>query len=268
MIEWTEAARRALDGYCARSRAALAGTGADADEVIEDLRRHVDEEVRAAHLTVVTEGDLRRILDRVGEAGSAVEQKAEASRQPSAPPAESWYRKKPGFTLLVLGVVLPLAALILEWMTGISAGVLFDPISNWLQIFAVALVPAANLWMWLAGRARDARRARLLGWLNGAVFGVGVYYSITYLPFVPWACMGILFFGLGLIPLAPYFVLIATPFLRARYRERTGAVSLPGAWKGAAVSFVILVLMQLPAAVTYYGLDRAASEDAATKTAA
>ena len=38
MSEWTETARRALDEYCARSRAALAGTGADANEVIEDIR--------------------------------------------------------------------------------------------------------------------------------------------------------------------------------------------------------------------------------------
>lgn len=73
MTEWTETARRILDEYCARSRAALAGTGADADEVIDDLRRHVDEEIRAAGLTVVTEGDIRRILDRVGEPRAAVE---------------------------------------------------------------------------------------------------------------------------------------------------------------------------------------------------
>ena len=72
MMEWTDTARRTLDEYCDRARAALAGTGADADEVIDDLRRHVEEEARAAQLTVVTEGDVRRILARVGEPGAAV----------------------------------------------------------------------------------------------------------------------------------------------------------------------------------------------------
>ena len=38
MSEWTETARRTLDDYCARSKAVLAGTGADADEVVQDLR--------------------------------------------------------------------------------------------------------------------------------------------------------------------------------------------------------------------------------------
>jgi len=273
MTQWTDPARRTLDDYCARSKTVLAGTGADADEVIDDLRRHVDEEIRAAGLTVVTEGDIRRILDRVGEPGSAVEPKAEAG-QPSAPAASDPDRKKKWlgffslvatFILLVLGVVLPLGTLIFEWSTGISAGVLFDPVPNWFYILAVTLVPAANLWTWWASRTRDVRPARLLGWLNGAACGVCLYYSILYLPFVPVACVAVIFFGLGLIPLTPYLALIATLFLRVRYKDRIGQPVLPRAWQGAVVAFALLVLLQLPAAVTYYGLARAAAADAGTR---
>jgi hypothetical protein len=266
MTQWTETARRCLDEYCARSKAALAGTGADADEVIDDLRRHVDEEIRAAGLTVVTEGDIRRILDRVGEPGSAIEPKAEVVQPPPpSAPALKTEKKRPGYILLALGVVLPLITFIFEWITGISAGVLFDPIPNWFQILAVALVPAANLWIWLAGRARDSRPARLLGWLNGAACGVSLYYSILYLPIAPFACIGVIYFGLGLIPLAPYFALVATLFLRASYQKRIGETILPRAWKGTAAAFGILVLLQLPTALTYYSLARATSEDAGTK---
>ena len=71
MIEWTEPARRALNEYCTRCRVALAGSGADADEVSDDLRRHVEEEVRAANLRIVTEDDVRRILAPVGEPEAA-----------------------------------------------------------------------------------------------------------------------------------------------------------------------------------------------------
>ena len=90
MIEWTESARRTLDEYCARSRAALAGTGADADEVIDDLRRHVEEEVRAAGLTVVAESDIQRILTRVGEPGAATEKKFVARLRLPQPVAAPW----------------------------------------------------------------------------------------------------------------------------------------------------------------------------------
>lgn len=273
MTQWTETARRTLDEYCVRSKAVLTGTGADADEVIDDLRRHVDEEIRVAGLTVVTEGDIRRILDRVGEPGSAVEMKADAA-QSSPPPATVPDAEKrlprfislaSAFILLALGVVLPLITLIFEWITGISAGVLFDPIPNWFHILAVALVPAANLWIWRAGRTHDARHARLLGWLNGAACGICLFYSILYLPFVPIASIAVIYFGLGLIPLTPYLALIATLFMRASYQKRIGKPVLPRAWKGAVAAFGILVLLQLPAAVTYYGLARAAEEDADIK---
>jgi hypothetical protein len=266
MTQWTETARRILDEYCARSRAALAGTGADADEVMDDVRRHVDEEIRAAGLTVVTEGDIRRILDRVGEPGSAVEPKAELVQPPSTSAAALKPEKKlPGYILLALGVVLPLITFVFEWVTGISAGVLFDPLPSWFHILAVALVPTANLWIWQAGRTRDSRPARLLGWLNGAACGIALYYSILYLPFVPIACVAVIYFGAGLIPLAPFFAMVATLFLRAAYQKQIGRPVLPRAWKGAAVAFGILVLLQLPAALTYYGLVRASSENPAIK---
>ena len=151
MIEWTESARRTLEEYCARSKAALAGSGVDTDEVIDDLRRHVEEEVRAAGLTVVAESDIQRILTRVGEPGAATEKKFVA--QPPAQEPAMERRKKPGYILLVLGVILPLGTLIFEGVTGISAGVLFDPLPNWFHVLAVGLVPAANLWVWRAGRA-------------------------------------------------------------------------------------------------------------------
>jgi hypothetical protein len=255
-----------LDEYCARAKTALAGTGADDEEVVADLRRHVDEEVRAARLTVVTEGDVRRILNRVGEPGSAVErqeEKAPPAHPPASPAREE--RKRPGFVLLLLGVVLPLITIVFELVTGMSAGVLFDPFPNWFQVLAVALVPATNLWIWFAGRARDGRRRTLLGWLNGAALGICVYYSILYLPFLPFACFGVIFFGLGLIPLGPYYALAATLMLRATYRKRVGESTLPGAGKGALAAFGLLVLLQLPSAVTYYGMARASSDDADTK---
>ena len=85
MTQWTETARRNLDEYCVRAKAALAGTGADGDEVIEDLRRHVDEEIRTAGLTVVTESDMRRILSRVGEPRATIEPGAEAVQSPPVP---------------------------------------------------------------------------------------------------------------------------------------------------------------------------------------
>jgi len=55
MIEWTTSAREELERYFARLRSGLQSSGADAAEVEDDLRRHIDEEAAAARLKAVTE---------------------------------------------------------------------------------------------------------------------------------------------------------------------------------------------------------------------
>ena len=67
MTDWTNSAKAELERYYARVRESLADTGADATEVIDDLKRHVETDAAAANLRVVTEEDVRRILARVGE---------------------------------------------------------------------------------------------------------------------------------------------------------------------------------------------------------
>ena len=264
MIEWTETARRVLDEYCARTKTVLVGSGADVDEVVDDLRRHVDQELAAAGLKVVTEADIRRLLARLGEPGAAVEKKPDAGEKATSPgPVKD--KKRPGFILLVLAVVLPLGTLIFELLTGISAGVVFDPLPTWFQVLAVALVPAVNFWIWRAGRARDARHATLLGWLNGIAIGVCFFYVVLYLPLTPFAAIGIIYFGLGLVPLTPLIALTATPFLRASYSRQIGKENLPGAGWGIVAGFGFLVLLQVPTGLTYHGLVQAASEDSATQ---
>ena len=127
MIPWTDNARRCFADYSARARKSLGDGSVDVNEVLEDLQRHVDEEVRAAGLTVLTEEELRRILTKIGDPALL----AEPSPARALPPAEEALqnqRKKPGVFLLILGVVLPALTILVELFTGISAGVLFDPL--------------------------------------------------------------------------------------------------------------------------------------------
>ena len=264
MSEWTEAARRALEDYCARSRQALAGSGADADEVIEDLRRHVNEEITKANLSVVTEEDMRRILAHVGEPKVVRETPVSSTPRFSTEGATE-NKHDPGIILLLFAVLLPAGTLIFELITGASAGALFDPLPNWLSIALVALVPVANFLVWRAARSADKRQATLLGWLNGAAIGVAAYYALMYLPFTPFAAIGIIWFGLGLIPLSPLLCLMLTPVLRRRYCENIGLEKLPGGLRGFGVAFVLLALMQLQTGLTHRGMAQATSEDSAAR---
>jgi hypothetical protein len=91
-------------------------------------------------------------------------------------------------------------------------------------------------------------------------FGIAVYYALIYLPFSPIAAVGVIWFGLGLIPLTPLVTVAVTPWLRSTYRNRAGFDRLPGAW-GFAGGFGLLVLLQLPTAFTHYGLAKATDEE-------
>jgi hypothetical protein len=257
MTPWTENAAKMWEDFCRRTRENLRGSGADADEVVDDLRRHVEEEVRALKLSIVTEEDLRRILARVGEPTTV---------EPERTPAKkSWLKWTAVVLAFFFGVLLPTGTLLFEMFTGVSAGVLFDPIPTWFQILAVALVPLTNLWLWLTVFFDKGRWARPLGWAAGAAAGVATFYSILYLPFAPFSAMAIIYFGIGLIPLAPYFGLLCSLLLRwkARHVFRTGKFGR--FWPAFGAAMLLLTIAQAPKFLTYNGLARAESDDPAIR---
>ena len=258
MTPWTDAATKTWENFCERTRENLRGSGADADEVVDDLRRHVEEEIRKAQLSVVTEEDMRRILARVGEPPAA-----ETAAQPSA--KKSFWRRLFLSAAFFFGVVLPVGALLFEVFTGASAAVLFDPIPTWFQIVAVALVPITNCWLWRVVCAGNCRSPRLLGWLAGAAAGVATFYTILYAPFTPFAAMAVIYFGLGLIPLAPIFALLFALLLRTNAKHHCGNTKIGRSLPAFGIALLALVLAQMPTFLTYQGLDRAVSDEASVR---
>ncbi|MBI4325385.1 MAG: hypothetical protein HY674_08990 [Chloroflexi bacterium] len=177
MTPWTAAAKEELERYFKQVRVSVAASGADAAEVIEDLRRHLDEEAVAARLVMVTEEDARRQLARIGtpELISAPERKRFSPAETETKMPEERPRRRPGIWLLLMGAVLPLITLLMEWQTGLCAGAFFDPIPSFCHILLVAWVPAANALAWLAvARGSEKYQQRHLGWANGVAIGVAV----------------------------------------------------------------------------------------------
>ena len=66
MSQWTEAANKEWERYCNEVQALLSKTEADANEVIEDMRRHIEAELTSAGASVVTGHDVKRIIKRIG----------------------------------------------------------------------------------------------------------------------------------------------------------------------------------------------------------
>ena len=118
MTHWTDTAKSELEQYFNRIRPTVVASGADAAEVIEDLRRHLDAEIRAAQLSVVTDQDVRRLLARFGapEAPDTTQAPKPASATPPPPTAASTHRP-PGWLgsgwFIFAGVLLPVVTLLL-----------------------------------------------------------------------------------------------------------------------------------------------------------
>ncbi len=66
MSKWTEAANKEWERYCDEVRAMLSETGADPNEVIEDMLRHIETELATTGTKVVTEQEVQRIINRIG----------------------------------------------------------------------------------------------------------------------------------------------------------------------------------------------------------
>src|SRR5437867_5939828 len=174
-------------------------------------------------------------------------------------------RESPGYFWLTAGVIFPGSVVLLEATTGFCAGVFFDPLPTVWHTLLAAFVPAANFLLWLALRKEWRGYARALGWLSGAAIGSAAIYTLVFLPLLPLAALALIFFGLGLLPMAPLFALITSITGRRYLRRWQGRpAKLPGLWPGIALTLIVLAAAELPGVVTRFGLRMAASTDAAT----
>lgn len=165
--------------------------------------------------------------------------------------------------LLLIGVILPVAALVFELLTGGCAGLLFDPIPNWLHVLAVAYVPIANFI--LLKRLWHNPVGELTPWMQGmntATLVISGVYTLAFLPVTHAAVIGILFFGIGLLPLAPLGALTTALLLGKRMRNwrkledaQPAVTSSRPIWIGLLAAFALLGVAEIPRWATIVGVE-------------
>lgn len=269
MNEWTPNARAVLEQHLNQHRARFAADGAEAEEVIGDLRLHLEREATARRLAVVTEDDVRRILARVAPdllSIPAPEPSPGAARQP-LPPEKHW--EAPAFSrvwetlLWIFGVLLPLGTLLFEWTTRACAAELLDPVPTVLHALLIALVPATNAIALLRLGRTAGGVPSWLAWMQSVALGVAAAYALIFLPFSPIALVGIVFLGFGFLPLSPLLAWICGLMIGSRLKKRARATqsSWPRhRWVGWAGAMLLLGLLALPAYLTREWLEEAVTD--------
>lgn len=274
MSRWTPTARRELEVHLEGVRRSLIESGADPDEVVDDLRRHLAEEAEAARLSVVTEADVRRLVARVApaEGGVAFSGGREGEGEGEAMPERAgrisrggaWLEGLKVAALAFFGVGLPILALAVEWVTRSCAREFFDPLPTPWHVLMVSLVPLAHAWALVGGRGTGERGRRWRWWLNGAAVGVSAAYVVAFLSLTPMALVGVIF-GLGLLPLSPWLSLAAGLVLRRRLRLAAGdggRLPVQPWWTSFLALAGAALVLAAPALVTRHWTRLAVGEDA------
>lgn len=169
---------------------------------------------------------------------------------------------------VVFGVVLPVLALVVEIGAGVWGSFGFDPIPTVWHVFAIALVPLSNGLVLRALSRHPFEVTPRLAWMNAATIGVSLFYSLCFVPLVPLAAMGVLFVGLGLLPLSPYLSLLTAVLLRRAMRRRLSAGGrLPGFWAGALGALGLLLLLELPMLTTAWAASQVSGSGARERAA-
>lgn len=173
---------------------------------------------------------------------------------------------------LVAGVILPAIAITVEATTSLCAQMFMNPIPTSGHFLLVLLVPLAQLQVWFAIRRKDPTRLTLAGVLNVVAIAVSLFYAFVYLPLVPIAALTLLIV-LGILPLAPFFALITALVMRKQLRRlaatapsRSFPLTTKGLFAGLALTGAVIVLMELPPALTRHGLEMAVSDSPETRS--
>ena len=171
---------------------------------------------------------------------------------PTTVPEGTW--RRPGAIALLFGVILPAFALAFEIVSGLCAALAFDPIPTICHVLLVACVPFANAAALVALRRTDARCVPVLARLNAAAIGIGLYFSVVFLPLFPIAVLALAAFGAGLVALSPALALASALVLRKNLRAfaaERGLAELPAVWPAMAAGLAALLLLATPKVITF-----------------
>jgi len=271
MQEWTDKAKERLRNYLENARVNLESSGADANEVIEDLRRHIDEEIIAANLQIVTKEDIEKVISNLKIAEPEQVRKT-CQTKPDCPSGtlhnfkRSTELSSTGYALaIIFGVALPAITIIVEAASGMCASSFFDPIPSYYHLLLIAFVPIGNLFTCVAIKKKKFSNYKTVSFINSCTIGIALFYSIIFLPFSPFAVIGLIFMGLGFLPLSPLTSLIVALFLRKKLRRNIQPKKLTGCWYVVLAVCFIFILLEFPKIITNTGIQMAAGEKQSSK---
>jgi len=175
---------------------------------------------------------------------------AQPTPPPNIAPPLSWFATA---LIALCAVLLPAITVLFEALTPMCANGFFDPLPTVGHVFAIAAVPLANTaTLWVLKR-RDTARIEAVLFAQAFAVAVSGVYAVRFAPITPTAMFGVVFWGLGLLPLSPLLSLLAGLRALLALRGLRSAAGLPAhrvILGGLAGGVGVLIALNVPAMLT------------------
>jgi hypothetical protein len=237
-MEWSESAKKSFEKHTQRIKSQLIELGVDESEVVEDIKRHIEEEITAQKLPLVTEEDVDHLIKKFHPSNKD-EKCRTASVRISVKLDFPWF--------FFFGVLAPFLFIVWVFITHPSA--VFT--ENIFYTIAAFLLPTTNLFLWKTIKNRSSKFEAFWGWCNA--IGMGIYGTCAVI-FVPVIIYTFLkeFATIGLVltktdciflPLIPItLATIAGIKLRLNYQILHDK-KMPGFWPGIIIGALVFLFM-------------------------
>jgi len=265
MTTWTPAAESFFRDFLSAHFGAR-----PADEVAHDIRCHVHEELSQRGVDRVTRTELQRVVEDLHPDQSMVEAESAFVKAPP-PPKEDPSKPTTVQTVAsaIFYVILPFVALVLEAIFHWCAMTFFDPMPTLAHAALLFLVPIVSGCLLWKQTPWTPQTFKTIACLSGFALAVSIYYVGLTFWWIPFAILGLAYFGFGLVPLAPPFAMIGISRARTLMWKRVpSAREIP--WKtwsrrGVYLGIAALVALELPSYIGRIGLSMATSENVSTR---
>lgn len=242
-------------------------------EFAEDIKNHVETEITARQLALVSKDEIQKLLNEIlGYEIDFSEKQSPKSKEPDARgkrTARERFQERTSkggrfkrSLIVTCGIILPIVTFVFEILTRACTDTFFDPIPTFWHGLLIALVPVIVFWNYRflkSATPPSALQIKLLGFIAA----VAVFYSIPFAILTPFALIGIIYFGIGLLPLAPSLSLLAALLLAQRLLKNHPKSHC--SWKTVGIGFLLGILaiglVESPRVLTNYALSKAASKE-------
>jgi hypothetical protein len=108
------------------------------------------------------------------------------------------------------GVILPLLAVVFETTTHFCASHFFDPFPSASHVVLFLLIPFTNFLAWSTQHRDMSQHYSFMALATGMAAGIGIMYSLMFLPILGLSLVFAVVGGFGLLGLAPILALPCT----------------------------------------------------------